>query len=78
MRVEAALLSKSHLGLVMEYVDGGTLTQYVTKRAPNKGERGGLHLNEDEARYFFRVRRFGVGQARSSGVRDKEPKVMMM
>ncbi|GIL84746.1 hypothetical protein Vretifemale_13356 [Volvox reticuliferus] len=54
VRVESALLSKSHLGLVMEYIDGGTLTQYVTKRAHNKGERGGLHLTEDEARYFFK------------------------
>ncbi|GLI66703.1 hypothetical protein VaNZ11_010636 [Volvox africanus] len=54
VRVESALLSKSHLGLVMEYIDGGTLTQYVTKRSCNKGERGGLHLTEDEARYFFR------------------------
>lgn len=39
----------------MEYVDGGTLTNYVTKRASNRNERGGLYLVEDEARYFFRV-----------------------
>ncbi|KXZ49824.1 hypothetical protein GPECTOR_19g275 [Gonium pectorale] len=54
VRMESALLSRSHLGLVMEYIDGGTLTQYVSRRTATRFERGGLHLEEDEARYFFR------------------------
>ncbi|PNW74478.1 hypothetical protein CHLRE_12g485600v5 [Chlamydomonas reinhardtii] len=54
VKVESAVLSKSHLGLVMEYVDGGTLTQYVSRRTASRMERGGLHLVEDEARYFLR------------------------
>ncbi|GFR52332.1 hypothetical protein Agub_g14872 [Astrephomene gubernaculifera] len=54
VRMESALLSRTHLGLVMEYVDGGTLTQYVTRRGATRSERGGLNLDEYEARYFFK------------------------
>jgi serine/threonine-protein kinase SRK2 len=54
VRLESALLSRTHLGLVMEYVDGGTLTNFVSQRGPTRLQRGGLHVTEDEARYFFR------------------------
>lgn len=59
--METALLSCSHIGLVMEYVDGGTLTQYVSRRTAGREARGGLFLEEDEARYFFRVSRGELG-----------------
>ncbi|GIL65194.1 hypothetical protein Vafri_18977 [Volvox africanus] len=75
VRVESALLSKSHLGLVMEYIDGGTLTQYVTKRACNKGERGGLHLTEDEARYFFKQLVAAVEYLHASHVAHRDLKM---
>ncbi|KAG2492153.1 hypothetical protein HYH03_009644 [Edaphochlamys debaryana] len=52
VHVQSALLTRSHLGLVMEYVDGGTLTQYVMARG--KSRLGGLFLDEEEAKYFFR------------------------
>ena len=38
----------------MEYVDGGTLTQFVSIRGPTRLQRGGLHVTEDEARFLFR------------------------
>jgi serine/threonine protein kinase len=48
-----AVLTQSHLALVMEFAPGGTLLRYVSKRY--KGE-GSLVMPEDEARYYFHVR----------------------
>ncbi|GLC47490.1 Serine/threonine-protein kinase 40 [Pleodorina starrii] len=75
VRVESALLSKTHLGLVMEYVDGGTLTRHVMRRADNKAERGGLHLVEDEARYFFRQLIAAVEYLHASHVAHRDLKM---
>lgn len=50
------LLTKTHLGLAMEYVSGGNLTGYVTEKWDTTGLRNGLFLSEDEARYIFKVR----------------------
>jgi serine/threonine-protein kinase SRK2 len=47
-----ALLTDKHLGILMEYASGGSLTQYVTDRFPKTGQ--GLFLTEEETRYFFR------------------------
>lgn len=38
----------------MEFASGGSLTSYVSERF-SKANTTGLFLNEDEARYFFRV-----------------------
>ncbi|GLI63203.1 hypothetical protein VaNZ11_006102 [Volvox africanus] len=51
---DEVILSKSYLGLIMEYVPGGNMVGYVTRKRETKSERGGLCLDEDEARYFFR------------------------
>jgi serine/threonine-protein kinase SRK2 len=48
-------LSKTHLGLAMEFVSGGNLTAYVTDKWDSTGARNGLFLTEDEARYFFKA-----------------------
>lgn len=50
------LLTESHLCLFMEYISGGTLTDYVSDRAETCDQRNGLFLDEEEARYLFRVR----------------------
>lgn len=50
------MLTPSHMAIVMEYVSGGTLTKYVSDRWKTVGDRGGLFLTEEEARYFFKVR----------------------
>jgi len=50
------ILTKSHMGLAMEYVSGGNLTEYVTNKWESTPSRNGLFLAEDEARYFFKVR----------------------
>jgi hypothetical protein len=50
------LLTETHLCLFMEYIAGGTLTDYVSARCETTDQRGGLFLDEDEARYLFRVR----------------------
>jgi serine/threonine-protein kinase SRK2 len=52
---KAVVLTDTHLGIVMEYAAGGNLTNYVQDKWETCGERGGLFLSEDEARYFFRV-----------------------
>lgn len=48
-----AVLTETHLGLVMEYAAGGSLTGYVAERWQH-AQSGGLFLTEDEARYFMR------------------------
>lgn len=50
------VLSRSHLGLVMEYMPGGNLVDYVQSMRKTRDQRGGLCLSEEEARwvlYFF-------------------------
>lgn len=49
-----AVLTHSHLALVLEYASGGTLTKYVSDRWETVHERGGLFLAEDEALFFFK------------------------
>ncbi len=49
------LLSKTHLGLAMEYVQGGNLTNYVMSKYDSTGIRGGMYMTESEAQYFFKV-----------------------
>lgn len=54
VHAEEVILTRTHVGLVMEYVSGGNMVAYVTKRRATKDSRGGLCLDEDEANYFFR------------------------
>ena len=49
-----AILTPTHLCLVMEYAAGGSLTAYVADKW-QKAQALGLFLSEDEARYFFKV-----------------------
>lgn len=49
-----AILTPTHLALVMEYAAGGSLTSYVAERFTS-AQHTGLFLTEDEARYFFKV-----------------------
>ncbi|KAG1662635.1 hypothetical protein FOA52_009620 [Chlamydomonas sp. UWO 241] len=50
---DEVILTKTHLGLIMEYVPGGNMVQYVTKKRETKAQRGGLCIDEDEARFYF-------------------------
>lgn len=50
------MLTDTHLCLFMEYISGGTLTDYVSARCDTADQRLGLYLDEDEARFLFRVR----------------------
>ena len=49
-----AVLTETHLALVMEYAACGSLTSYVANRW-QVAQHTGLFLSEDEARYFMRV-----------------------
>ncbi|EIE25720.1 kinase-like protein [Coccomyxa subellipsoidea C-169] len=53
INAKEALLTESHLALVMEYAACGSLTGYVANRWQS-AQHSGLFLQEDEARYFFR------------------------
>jgi len=53
INAKEAVLTETHLGLVMEYAAGGSLTGYVAERW-QRAQAAGLFLSEDEARYFFR------------------------
>jgi serine/threonine-protein kinase SRK2 len=48
------VLSKTHLGLAMEFVAGGNMVNYVSLKRETRHLRAGLALDEDEARYFFK------------------------
>lgn len=51
------ILTRTHLGIVMEYVAGGNMADYILKTILLKfgsfDTRDGLVMEEDEARYFF-------------------------
>jgi serine/threonine-protein kinase SRK2 len=47
-----AILTRTHLCLVMEYAAGGSLTAYVADKW-QKAQAAGLYLSEDEALFFF-------------------------
>ena len=49
-----AVLTETHLALVMEYAACGSLTSYVANRW-QVAQHTGLFLSEDEARFFMRV-----------------------
>lgn len=48
------ILTPDYLALIMEYAEGGSLTAHVAERW-GTAKPGGLIMDEDEARYFFRV-----------------------
>lgn len=54
---DLTLLHRTHLGIVMEYVAGGNMADYILKTILLKfgsfDTRDGLVMEEDEARYFF-------------------------
>lgn len=45
-------LSATHIGLVMEYANGGNLAELVSKKVPDR--KGQLVVEEEEARFIFR------------------------
>ena len=49
------VLTDTHLGLVMEYASGDSLTSFVAEKWGMASPHG-LLMTEDEARYLFRVR----------------------
>ena len=49
-------MTTTNLALVLEYAQGGSLTNYVSARWQHAQHLGSF-LSEDEARYLFRVRR---------------------
>lgn len=57
VKPQDVLLTRTHLCIVMEYVDGGNLAEAVVKKAKDKygslSKCTGLVFEEDEARYFF-------------------------
>jgi serine/threonine-protein kinase SRK2 len=54
INAKEALLTERHLALVLEYAELGSLTGYVADKWQH-GQKHGLFLTEDEARYFFKV-----------------------
>ena len=56
IEAKEVLLTETHLALVMEFAAGNSLTGYVADKWQH-AQHTGLFLGEDEARYFFRVRR---------------------
>ena len=54
VNAKEAILTEKHLALVLDYIEGGSLTKYVSDRW-HQASHTGLFLSEDESRYFFRV-----------------------
>lgn len=53
INVYEAVLTRHHLGLIMEYAAGGSLTSAVAE-AWTQAKPGGLVVSEDRARFLFR------------------------
>jgi serine/threonine-protein kinase SRK2 len=53
IRAYEAVLTPTHLCLVMEYAKGGSLTAHVADKW-KQAQANGLFLSEDEARFFFK------------------------
>eukprot|EP00891_Asterochloris_glomerata_P000072 jgi/Astpho2/72/e_gw1.00004.30.1_t len=53
IKVYDLILTPTHLGLVMEAAEGGSLTSYVADKFPDIDPQG-LILSEDESRYYFK------------------------
>ena len=56
VHAHSVILTETHLCLFMDFISGGTLTDYVSNRADTIDQRNGLFLDEDEARFLFQVR----------------------
>ena len=56
VHAHSVVLTETHLCLFMDFISGGTLTDYVSDRAETIDQRNGLFLDEDEARFLFTVR----------------------
>ena len=52
INVYEAILTPQHLGLVMEWAAGGSLTSRIADRFP-QSQPGSLIMGEDEARFYF-------------------------
>ena len=48
------IVTSTNLALVLEYAQGGSLTNYVSQRWQH-AQHTGAFLSEDESRYLFRV-----------------------
>lgn len=55
VHAHSVILTETHLCLFMDFISGGTLTDYVSDRADTIDQRNGLFLDEDEARFLFTV-----------------------
>lgn len=69
------ILTQTHLGLVMEYIAGGNLTEFVMSRFDTVHLRNGLCLDEDEARFFFRQLLSAVEYCHSHQVAHRDLKL---
>ncbi|KAK9809102.1 hypothetical protein WJX72_009377 [[Myrmecia] bisecta] len=72
--VYEAILTPTHLALVMEYAEGGSLVQHVAERW-QYAEARGLVLNEDETRYLFRQFISAVAYCHRHGVAHRDLKL---
>jgi len=66
-----AILTPTHVALLMEYENGGNFANYVANRVPDTPQNE-LILPEDEARYFFKQLVAGIFymHSRNTGHRD--------
>ncbi|KAL6779334.1 SNRK2I [Auxenochlorella protothecoides x Auxenochlorella symbiontica] len=69
-----AILTPSHLCLVMECAEGGSLTSYVADKW-QKAQALGLFLSEDEARYFFKQFLSAVSYCHAHNVAHRDLKL---
>lgn len=58
--IQELVITPSHIGLVLEYENGGTMAEYVAERVGSLGPLE-LAVSEDQARYFFRQLVAGLG-----------------
>ena len=58
-----AFLTEDHLGIVMEYVNGGNMAQYMRKRRSALAEdEGGSHISYTLARFSLQSTQLSLGE----------------
>lgn len=71
VQLKEVFLTEHHLGIALEYADGGDLSEYIDDRAQN-GEMG---CPEGEARWFFQQFIIGLDYCHRMGIANRDIKL---
>mmetsp|Transcript_7196 Transcript_7196/g.21173 ORF Transcript_7196/g.21173 Transcript_7196/m.21173 type:complete len:450 (-) Transcript_7196:3238-4587(-) len=71
VQLKEVFLTTHHLGIALEYADGGDLSEYIDNHAQN----GQMGCPEDEARWFFQQFIIGLDYCHRMGIANRDIKL---